>query len=118
MRKVVAVLLIALVAVVARWLWPNHVTYANLPPTATGPWIAFGDSLTAGFGAENKQDYPTQLGATLRVSIENAGRNGETSLDGLHRVEAIANRNPRVVLLCFGGNDALQQMHAIRRLQI
>lgn len=87
-----------------------NVPYVNFPPTAAGPWIAFGDSLTAGYGAEAGNDYPTVLGKKLGVPIENAGRNGETSKDGLNRVEALAQRNPRVVLLCFGGNDALQQV--------
>jgi acyl-CoA thioesterase I len=108
-RKIIAVLAIVIVAIVAWWLWPQRVNYVNLPPTATGPWIAFGDSLTAGYGAAPGNDYPTVLAKTLGVTIENAGRNGETSKDGLNRVDSIANRKPRVVLLCFGGNDALQQ---------
>jgi lysophospholipase L1-like esterase len=102
--------LVGLVALGAWWIWPEKVHYVNLPPTANGPWIAFGDSLTAGYGAEAGNDFPTVLGKTLAVQIENAGRNGETSKDGLNRVDTIAKRNPRVLLLCFGGNDALQQV--------
>jgi lysophospholipase L1-like esterase len=109
-RKVVVVLLIGLVAAVAWLLWPTHISYANLPPTAKGPWIAFGDSLTAGYGAENKHDYPSILGAKIGIPIENSGHNGETSQDAVNRVDSVANRHPRVVLLCFGGNDALQQV--------
>ncbi|MDB6058444.1 MAG: Lipolytic protein family, partial [Verrucomicrobiales bacterium] len=40
----------------------------------------------------------------------NSGRNGETSQDGLNRIDYIAQRQPRIVLLCFGGNDALRQV--------
>src|SRR5206468_9530617 len=96
--------------VAAWWLWPRHIHYVNLPPTATGPWVAFGDSLTAGYGADPESAYPAVLAKKLGVPIENAGRNGETSKDGLTRIESVAQRNPRVVLLCFGGNDALQQV--------
>ncbi len=100
----------AVAAVVGWWLWPTSVHYANLPPNAKGPWIALGDSLTAGYGANPASDYPTVLGKKLGITIENAGRNGETSQDGLNRVESIVQLHPRVVLLCFGGNDALQQV--------
>jgi lysophospholipase L1-like esterase len=109
-RKVFLVVVIAIVAALAWWLWPAHVNYVNFPPTATGPWIAFGDSLTAGYGAEAGNDYPKQLSKKLGVTIENFGRNGETTQDGLNRSDSVANRKPRVVLLCFGGNDALQQV--------
>lgn len=110
MRKVLLIFAILVVATVAWWLWPTHVTYTNLPPHATGPWIAFGDSLTAGYGAETGADYPTVLGKRFGITIENFGRNGETSQDGLSRIDSVAQRQPRVVLLCFGGNDALRQV--------
>src|SRR5688572_14945280 len=83
--------------------------YANLPPVATGPWVAFGDSLTAGFGASEGSNYPVVLGRRLGVTIANFGKGGETTADGLNRVEEVAKLAPRVVLLCFGGNDSLNQ---------
>lgn len=109
MRKIIVILLLVVTALAAWWLWPRT-SYVNLPPKTNGPWIAFGDSLTAGYGADPGNDFPTLLGKNLGITIENAGRNGETSQDGLNRVDAISQRQPRVVLLCFGGNDALQQV--------
>ena len=56
------IIFIALLAVVSGWLWsrqPNHWKLVNLPPAATGPWVAFGDSLTAGTGAAEGSDYPS-----------------------------------------------------------
>ena len=82
--------------------------YANLPPTATGPWVAFGDSLTEGYGASAGNDYPTLLGRKLGISIQNFGKSGDSSGGALQRVDAVAELKPRVVLLCFGGNDSLQ----------
>src|SRR5437899_12650176 len=35
--------------------------YVNDPPRATGPWVAFGDSLTEGYGASPGHDYPSLL---------------------------------------------------------
>jgi lysophospholipase L1-like esterase len=85
-------------------------TYTNFPPTATGDWIAFGDSLTAGFGASGGNDYPTLLSAKIGRKILNKGVPGETTENALNRVEGIVRMQPRVVLLCLGGNDALQQL--------
>jgi acyl-CoA thioesterase-1 len=89
------------------WFFGGSDQYRNLPPTADGPWVAFGDSLTESFGASPGNDYPTLLGKSLGATIRNCGKTGETSEDGLKRVEEVAALKPRVVLLCFGGNDAL-----------
>lgn len=92
------------------FLRPAGESLVNLPPTATGPWVAFGDSLTEGYGAEPGQDYPSQLSGRLGIPITNLGRSGETSGDGRARVDEIASLRPRVVLLCFGGNDELRRL--------
>lgn len=90
--------------------WAGRPSYRNFPPTAAGPWVAFGDSLTEGSGASAGADYPAQLSAQLGIPILNRGVSGETSADGLRRLPAIEELNPRVVLLCFGGNDVLQKV--------
>lgn len=104
------ILIAALAACAALYFgWRNRSwSYANLPPTATGPWVAFGDSLTEGFGAPPGGDYPSQLGARMGIAIRNFGVSGETSGQGLNRLPAVEALSPRVVLLCFGGNDVLQ----------
>jgi acyl-CoA thioesterase I len=98
------------VAVLTYALWPGRTwAFHNLPPAATGPWVAFGDSLTAGYGGANG-GYPAALSRHLGVPIENLGVSGETTADGLKRIGDVEALNPRVVLLCFGGNDVLQQL--------
>lgn len=84
--------------------------FRNYPPKATGPWIAFGDSLTSGYGASQGKDYPTLLGQKLGVAIENHGVPGQTTGQALGRVDSAARQAPRVVLLCLGGNDGLQSI--------
>ncbi len=84
--------------------------YRNYPPKATGPWIAFGDSLTSGYGGSKGKDYPALLAQKLGVSIENHGIPGQTTAQAMGRVDSAARKAPRVVLLCLGGNDGLQQM--------
>src|ERR1043165_3166335 len=75
------------------WFWPVQPSYANFPPTATGPWVAFGDSLTAGYGAEPGHDYPALVGRKLGVEIKNFGQYGDTTRNGLDRVETVVKVN-------------------------
>ena len=72
--------------------------------------VAFGDSLTAGVAGrsypEDLQDLLDQAGAKFRV--ENQGVSGDTSTDGLARIENVTASHPALVLLEFGGNDGLR----------
>ncbi|WP_255484046.1 arylesterase [Granulicella sp. 5B5] len=80
----------------------------------TRPVIAcFGDSLTAGYGADPGQSYPDDLQRRLdaqgyRYHVVNEGVSGETTKDGLERVDRVAARHPKIVVLEFGGNDGLR----------
>jgi acyl-CoA thioesterase-1 len=116
MRKFawLAALGIIVLVVIRFWQATRPLNFTNLPPAARGEWVAFGDSLTEGFGATEGHDYPTLLGKKLGLQILNHGASGETSEDALGRLEAVAALKPRVVLLCFGGNDTLRQMSADR----
>ncbi len=85
-------------------------SYTNLPPASRGDWLALGDSLTSGVGASEGRDYPSVLGSRLGVKILNYGTPGHTTADGLGRLGEITRLNPRVVLLCLGGNDGLRSV--------
>src|SRR5687768_13309062 len=96
-RLALLALLAGAIIVALLWFFGGRHEYRNLPPTADGPWVAFGDSLTEGFGASPGNDYPTLLGKSLGGTIRNFGKTGETSEDGLKRVEEVAALKPRVV---------------------
>jgi acyl-CoA thioesterase I len=115
LKRIILIVILA-AGVLGAYLWFTGESrdYTNFPPAATGPWIAFGDSLTEGYGASTGHDYPTLLGQRLGIAIQNHGRSGETSSDALKRVDEIVALEPRVVLLCFGGNDSLQGEPASR----
>lgn len=82
----------------------------NADSTGTGI-IAFGNSITHGTGAGPGEDYPTLLGRALGQTVTNAGVPGETSTDGLARIaQDVLSRNPRLVLIEFGGNDFLKNV--------
>lgn len=73
----------------------------------------FGDSLTAGYGTEPGESYPDDLQKLLDAQgyhyrVANAGVSGETTKDGVERVERLAAKHPQIVVLEFGGNDGLR----------
>ena len=109
--KRVTVLLAAILVVclLVIWLRSGADDYVNFPPSADGPWLAFGDSLTEGQGAAEGNSYPAQLSRQLGIAIVNKGRSGDTTSDALKRLDEVLELRPRVVLLCLGGNDSLNQ---------
>jgi len=73
--------------------------------------LAFGDSLTFGTGAAKNESYPAILERDTGLQVVNAGVPGEVSADGLARLpEAIDEAQPRLLILCHGGNDFLQKL--------
>ncbi|WP_373000323.1 GDSL-type esterase/lipase family protein [Sulfurimonas sp.] len=72
--------------------------------------LAFGDSLTHGFGASSNTSYPAYLQQKSGLRVINAGINGETSEEGLLRLPTYLEQKPDLVILCHGGNDILQKL--------
>ena len=96
------------------------------PPTAQAPnaspapvenvpkIVAFGDSLTAGYGLEPQQSYPALLQKMLdadgfKYEVVNAGVSGDTSAGGVRRLDwSLDAGNVRFVILELGANDFLR----------
>ena len=75
--------------------------------------LAFGDSITAGFGLPADQAFPARLEDKLRadglaVRVINAGISGDTTADGLARLDWALADKPDIVILELGANDALR----------
>ena len=75
--------------------------------------VCFGDSLTAGYGADPGQSYPDYLQADLdgqgyKYRVVNEGISGNTTKDGIDRLAGIVAMKPSVVIVEFGGNDGLR----------
>jgi acyl-CoA thioesterase I len=82
-------------------------------PDARPVIVAFGDSLSAGHGADPGKSYPDFLQNELnrrgyRYRVINAGISGDTTTDGLERVGFVTALKPAIVIVEFGGNDGLR----------
>ena len=75
--------------------------------------LAFGDSLTAGYGLSEADGFTTQLAQALtkmgrKVQVINGGVSGDTTTGGLARLDWSLADQPQVMLLELGGNDMLR----------
>ena len=88
---------------------------ASQTPAETVPKIvAFGDSLTAGYGLAPQESYPALLQKLIdadgfRYEVVNAGVSGDTSAGGVRRIDwSLDAGNVRFVILELGANDFLR----------
>lgn len=89
---------------------------AHDPDPASPLLLAFGDSLTAGYGLARSDSFAAQLERLLRqqddgARVVNAGLSGDTTAGGLARLPATLDRLPRRPDLCLvelGANDAIR----------
>ena len=75
--------------------------------------VCFGDSLTAGYGTDLGQSYPDYLQTDLNAEgykyrVVNEGISGNTTKDGVERLDRVLALKPVVVVVEFGGNDGLR----------
>jgi acyl-CoA thioesterase-1 len=75
--------------------------------------VAFGDSLTAGYGLPVEEGFVPQLEAWLQgqgadVVVVNAGVSGDTTSGGLARVGWVLGEGADLVILELGANDMLR----------
>ena len=84
------------------------------PAPAGRPKVVFlGDSLTAGYGLDASQAYPSLVQQRLReagitADVVNAGVSGDTSAGGLRRLDWALDGDVEVLVVALGGNDALR----------
>ena len=75
--------------------------------------VAFGDSLTAGYGLPDRDGFVPRLQAALSAKgvaaeIANAGVSGDTAADGLARLDWSVPQGTDAVILELGANDMLR----------
>jgi acyl-CoA thioesterase I len=75
--------------------------------------VAFGDSLSAGYGLAPADGYTSLLQKKLdqdgyRYEVVNAGISGDTSADGLSRIDWSLDTDVKILILELGANDILR----------
>lgn len=81
------------------------------PPLKTDATIIFfGDSLTYGTGAAQGQDIPSLVAKELPVQVQNEGVPGDTTQDGLARLEEALEQPADLLIIGLGGNDFLRHV--------
>lgn len=86
---------------------------AQAPQSDRVTVLFLGDSLTAGFGLDAEQAFPTLVGQMLEaeglpVRIVNAGVSGDTTAGGVRRLDWLLGQSPDVVVVGLGANDGLR----------
>ncbi len=81
----------------------------NYPSNGTDI-LAFGDSLVEGAGSTSGNDFVTLLSKKVGKEIINLGVSGNTTEDGIKRLNELDKYNPKIVLLLLGGNDHLKKV--------
>jgi acyl-CoA thioesterase I len=75
--------------------------------------LAFGDSLTAGFGLSEAEAMPMQLSQALDkmgrpALVINGGVSGDTTAGGAARIDWALADKPQIMILALGANDMLR----------
>ena len=75
--------------------------------------VFFGNSITAGLGLDPSESFPAQIQSRLDslhlpYQVVNAGVSGETSADGVSRIDWILQQPVFIFVLELGGNDGLR----------
>lgn len=84
--------------------------------------VFFGNSLTAGYGLEEEQSFPSVIQKridSLRMPfvVVNAGLSGETSAGGNSRIDWVLKQDMDLFVLELGANDALRGLDAKATLE-
>jgi len=82
-------------------------------PSESRAIVVLGDSLTAGYGLDRRQAYPALLQQKINAegwnfTVLNAGQSGDTTADGLRRIDWLLQRRIHVLIVALGGNDGLR----------
>src|SRR5438128_5209341 len=87
---------------------------ATQPVKSVAKIVAFGDSLTAGYGLSPEESYPALLQKRLAADgldyeVVNAGISGDTTAGGVRRIDwSLQDGEVKIVILELGANDILR----------
>ena len=88
-------------------------TFTSVHAEQTIKVMLYGDSLMAGYGLSQNENLASELTRNFEdnnftVSVINASISGNTSKNGLSRVDWSLGDKPNIVVVCLGANDMLR----------
>jgi len=112
-RAVRRILFAALPVLFLYAIFVSHVQSAPVQAAVRPIIVCFGDSLTAGLGTGPGESYPDYLQQDLdqrgyHYRVLNDGVSGNTTKDGVSRLDSVIALKPAVAVVEFGGNDGLR----------
>jgi len=94
------------------WIFGGTAQIKNYP-LKQGPIVAFGDSLVFGYGSTEGNDFVSLLSRKIAEPIINLGVSGDTTVQGLLRIDDVLAQKPRITLILLGGNDFLKKIDKV-----
>ena len=91
------------------YVWKGKTATVKNFPNSNKVVVAFGDSLTAGYGAPEGASYPDMLAQKINRPVVNLGVSGETAAHAPVRLPEVLAQRPYMVLIEFGANDHMRQ---------
>lgn len=103
----------ALMVAMSGWVAPAAAQGQEQEQESTPTILLYGDSLLAGYGLPPEQGFAAQLQAAMdaagiAATLVNASVSGDTTADGLARLDWTLAQTPDAVILGLGANDMLQ----------
>jgi acyl-CoA thioesterase-1 len=95
---------------------PRPAPVESAPPRAAAAdprpvIVVFGDSISAGYGLQAGQSFPDDMQKKLENwHVVNLGISGDTTEQGVARIDTATSLHPAIVILELGGNDGLRGM--------
>lgn len=87
----------------------NHIK--NIQAGTGDQIIVLGDSIASGYGVSKTESFPSVLSRLLNLPIVNRGVAGDTTADGLNRLQQdVLSASPWLVIVELGGNDYLRRI--------
>lgn len=99
---------VVVVLMIGWWLFGER-EITNAPPDGDTV-VAFGDSLVVGVGDDDASGFVSDIERRLDIDVINEGEAGDTTADGLNRLNDVIAHEPDIVLVSLGGNDYLSDI--------
>lgn len=108
-KILISIFIVSFVIIFSFFIFKKSPKITNYPSKGE-TIVAFGDSLVEGVGATKGNDFPSVLSRISGKSIINMGVSGNTTAQGLARIDEVIAQKPKVVLVLLGGNDFLRKV--------